>query len=112
MLRSILISCALLALMGCQPSGPEQTLATIDGKPNAAKDYATLLDEVAPKCLEDRAKIADLTSASVNQLKQKGKSINHLEMLSGLRDSLKEQTGKQDCKNLYILVGMAIKGSK
>jgi hypothetical protein len=115
MLKPILcIGCvALLTLTGCQNApAPEQNLATIDGKKADTQTYAALLDEVTPKCTEDRVKIADLTTQSVNAIKQKGKAVTNLEMLSELRDSLKTQQGQQNCTNLYVLVGMAVKGSK
>lgn len=100
--------CALITLTACQ-NAPEQNLATLDGKKDA-KDYTALLDEVAPKCSEDRAKIADLTTQSVAN--QKGTPVTHFKMLSELRNSLTSQQGKQSCTNLYVLVGMAIKGSQ
>jgi hypothetical protein len=111
---TLLIGCiASLTLAGCQGTpAPEQNLATIDGKKDAAQGYAAILDEVTPKCTEDRAKIADLTTQAVNTVKQKGKSVTNLAMLSELRDSLRTQPGKQNCTNLYVLVGMAVKGSK
>ncbi len=104
---------ALLTVTGCQNAPtPEQNLATIDGKKDATKDYAALLDEVTPKCLEERAKIATLTTEAVNALKQKGTPVTNLEMLSELRGSLSTQQGKQNCTNLYVLVGMAVKGDR
>ena len=115
MLKPILyVGCiALLSLTSCQNAPlPEQNLATIDRKSADTKAYAALLDEVTPKCTEDRATIAALTTQTVNTVNQKGKPITNREMLSELRDALKAQPGKQNCANLYVLVGMAVKGSK
>lgn len=92
---------------------PEQNLALIDGKTTqgAEKPYASLLDQLEPKCNEDRTAIADMTVVAVKLVKDNGKSTDNLDMLTGLRNATEEQS-RQDCKEMYTLLVRTVIGGK
>jgi hypothetical protein len=83
---------------------PEELLAIIDGVPSSAGIYARLLDQLEPKCTEDRMLIADMTVKSVQLAGDEGVSTSNLDMLNGLHTALPPLDFKVECAEVYALL--------
>lgn len=83
---------------------PEELLAIIDGVPSSAGVYARLLDQLEPKCTENRMLIADMTVKSVQLAGNEGVRTNNLEMLNGLHTVLSDVDFEMKCAEIYAAV--------
>lgn len=82
----------------------EEKMALIDGLPGRESTYASLLDQLEPKCTENRMLIADMTVKSVQLAGDKGVRTNNLEMLNGLHTVLSAVDFEMECAEIYALV--------
>jgi hypothetical protein len=114
----VLCTCAAIATLALASCGSgnssqktmEYKLASIDGQPSAEKQYGTLLDELDPKCQEDRDSLGDMTVKAVELIKQADKQANNLQMLQALQAAARSATASTPvkCGELYAAIVTSI----
>ena len=87
---------------------PEELLAVIDGQPQKIAEYAILLDQLMPKCQEDRMLLADMSVKTQELLTQKGARANNLQILNAAYQSVKPYSEPQECAAAFVLIATIV----
>lgn len=89
-------------------SKPEELLAVIDGQPQRVAEYTALLDQLVPKCQEDRMLLADMSVTTQELLTQKGASANNLQILNAVYQGVKPYSEPQECAAAFALIATVV----
>jgi hypothetical protein len=87
---------------------PEELLAVIDGQPKQVAEYAILLDQLMPKCQENRMLLADMSVKTQELLTQKGASANNLQILNAAYQSVEPYSEPQKCAEAFALIATIV----
>jgi uncharacterized protein involved in exopolysaccharide biosynthesis len=83
-------------------------LAVIDGQPKQVAEYAILLDQLMPKCQENRMLLADMSVKTQELLTQKGASANNLQILNAAYQSVEPYSEPQKCAEAFALIATIV----
>ncbi len=87
---------------------PEELLAVIDNQPGRVTEYAILLDQLMPKCQEDRMLLADMSVKTQELLTQKGARANNFQILNAAYQNVKPYNEPQKCAAAFALIATIV----
>lgn len=92
--------------------GPAQMLADLDGNSQPVSAYQRALDALAPKCTQDRQRIAGIGNATLQDLQKNGVTDeSELSVLQHLNDSLPAGSPRTDCVSIAAAYATLREGS-